>query len=152
VAPRVLAPRRAHLHRRWLGQWWSAPAQAGSDDCLDGSAACAWLQAFGSIVCSSGATLLLASSELLGCCGCFFTGSVTVPEGAPKSFVRFPYFCEREGFCDGIPDGGVSDGWWVAGSLALRPAVPDLCSTLALRMMAADGRSSKLCLGAVPGR
>jgi hypothetical protein len=77
---------------------------------------------------------------------------VTVPEGAPESFVRFPYFCEREGFCDGIPDSGVSDGWWVAGSSALRTAVPDLCSTLALRMMAADGRSSKLRLGAVPGR
>jgi hypothetical protein len=47
--------------------------------------------------------------------GYFFTGSVMVPEGAPESFIHFPYFYEREGFCDGIPDGGVGDGWWVAG-------------------------------------
>jgi hypothetical protein len=68
-------------------------------------------------------------------------------------FVRFPYFCEREGFYDGIPDGGVGDGWWVAGSSALRPVVPDLCSTLALRKMAADGHSSsKMRLGVGPGR
>jgi hypothetical protein len=74
-------------------------------------------------------------------------------ERAPESFVRFPYFCEREGLCDGIPNGGVDDGWWVVGSSALRTAVLDLCSTLALRKMAVDGRSSsKLRLSVVPGR
>jgi hypothetical protein len=85
--------------------------------------------------------------------GCIFTGSVRVLEGVSESFVRFPYFCEKEGFCDGIPDGGVDDGWWVAGSSALQPMAPDLCSTLTLRKMATDGRSSsKLYLGVVPGR
>jgi hypothetical protein len=65
--------------------------------------------------------------------------------GAPASFVLFPYFCERERLCDGIPDGG---GWWVTGSSVLQLAAPDLCSISALRNVAANGHSSsKVCLG-----
>jgi hypothetical protein len=76
-------------------------------------------------------------------------------EGSGRSGVvrSFPYFCEREGFYDGIPDGGVGNGWWVARSSALRPAAPDLYSTLTLHKMVADGcSSSKLRLGVVPGQ
>jgi hypothetical protein len=54
-------------------------------------------------------------------------------EGAPESFVLFPYFCEREGLCDGIPSSGVGGGWWVAGSTVLRPAAPNLGLFLLLR-------------------
>jgi hypothetical protein len=46
--------------------------------------------------------------------------------GALESFILFPYFCEREGLCDGIPDGGVGGGWWVAGFSILQPAALDL--------------------------
>jgi hypothetical protein len=134
-------------------------------DRLDGSTACTWLRAFVLIRCSSGATLLLASSELSGCWSLVpppWQGSVLrwmllcrKCEGSgrcsPESFIRFPYFCESERFYDGIPGGGVGDGRWVAGSLALQPAASDLCSTLTIRKMAADGRSSsKLRLGVVP--
>jgi hypothetical protein len=44
--------------------------------------------------------------------------------------VLFPYFCEREGLYDCIPDGG---GWWVAVSSVLRPTTPDLGLLLLLR-------------------
>jgi hypothetical protein len=69
--------------------------------------------------------------------------------GAPASFVLFPYFCEREGLCDGIPDGGVGGGWWVTGSSVLRLVAPDLCSTPALHKVAANGRSSSKCAWAL---
>jgi hypothetical protein len=169
VAPRVLSPRRACLRRRWLRRWWSAPARAGSSTLATASMArlpargCGRLGRSGvhpvrrscsrHLSCRAVGLLFLRLGKEASFGGCFFAGSVRVPEGAPESFVRFPYFCEREGFCDGIPDGGVGDGWWVVGSSALRPAAPDLCSTLALRKMAADRRSSsKLRLGVVPGR
>jgi hypothetical protein len=160
----VLAPRRARLRRRWLKRWWSAPARAGSGILATASMArlpvrgCGRLGRSGvrlvrrSCSCRAAGLLFLCLGKEASFGGCLFAGSVRVPEGALESFIRFPYFCKREGFCDGIPDGGVGDGWWVAGSSALRPVAPDLCSTLALRKMAADGRSSsKLRLGVVPG-
>jgi hypothetical protein len=100
--------------------------------------------------CQAAGLLFLHLGKEASFDGCFFDGSVRVPEGALESFIRFPYFCEREGLCNDISDGSVGDGWWVAGSSALWPAPPDLCSTLALRKMAADRcSSSKLCLGVV---
>jgi hypothetical protein len=73
--------------------------------------------------------------------------------GAPASFVLFPYFCERGGLCDGIPDSGVGGGWSVTGSSVLRLAASDLCSTPAFRKMADNGRSSsKVHLGIASGR
>jgi hypothetical protein len=101
--------------------------------------------------CRAAGLLFLRPGKEASFGGCFFAGSVRVLEGAPESFIRFPYFCESERFYDGIPGGGVGDGRWVAGSLALQPAASDLCSTLTIRKMAADGRSSsKLRLGVVP--
>jgi hypothetical protein len=75
-----------------------------------------------------------------------YSGSVMFYDGGGMRSL-FPYFCEREGLCDGIPDGGVDGGWWVSGSSVLRPAAVDLCSTLALHKMAADGHSSSKVRG-----
>jgi hypothetical protein len=61
---------------------------------------------------------------LSSCLGTQRQGRLVV--GALESFILFPYFCEREGLCDGIPDGGVGGGWWVAGFSILQPAALDL--------------------------
>jgi hypothetical protein len=77
------------------------------------------------------ADLILPRSILAVLSPCLGTQRQGWPvEGAPELFVLFPYFCEREGLCDGIPDGG---GWWVAGSSVLRPAALDLGLFLLLR-------------------
>jgi hypothetical protein len=81
-----------------------------------------------------------------------YSGSVMFYGGGGMRSL-FPYFCEREGLCDGILDVGVDGGWWVPGSSVLRSVAADLCSTLALRKMTADGHSSsKVRLGVASRR
>jgi hypothetical protein len=66
--------------------------------------------------CRAAGLLFLRPGKEASFGGCFFAGSVRVLEGAPESFIRFPYFCESERFYDGIPGGGVGDGRVVGSS------------------------------------
>jgi hypothetical protein len=84
----------------------------------------------------------------------FGSGTCVVFYGGGGMRFLFPYFCEREGFFDGIPDGSsVGGGRWLFWSSVLWPVAADLCSTLVLRKVTTDGRSSsKLHLGDASGR
>jgi hypothetical protein len=90
--------------------------------------------------CQAAGLLFLHLGKEASFDGCFFAGSVRVPEGALESSFVSPTSVKGRGYVTtSLMVVSVMAGGW-----------PDLCSTLALRKMAADRcSSSKLCLGVV---
>jgi hypothetical protein len=79
-------------------------------------------------------------------------GSSVAVSGNGGMRLLSPCFCERKGFIDGIPNGGVGGGWWWFRLLAAQSTAVDPCSSPYLLRTVADGcSSSKLRLGVGPG-